>query len=95
MSNYTKKQLIDKISKDLRLHPVDVRKTVDAFFDAIVDGLLEGKRFEFRRFGVFSLVTKKKKIGRNPKQADRAVVIPEHQTVKFKVSTHVKKRIEK
>ena len=83
MSTVTKKKLIHKISQSLGLHPNDVRSVIQAFLDAMTDCLSEGDRLEFRDFGVFEVVQRKRKIGRNPKKASVPIVIPERNAVKF------------
>ncbi len=83
MATKTKKQLITTIASKANHHPNEVRLIVQAFLDSITDSLSEGNRLEFRDFGVFEVVTRKQKIGRNPKNASVAIVIPERQAVKF------------
>lgn len=79
----TKKQLINTISQDRGIHPNDVRHVIQAFLDKMTECLSDGDRLEFRDFGVFEVVKRKQKIGRNPKKAGVAIVIPERKAVKF------------
>jgi nucleoid DNA-binding protein len=79
----TKKKLINSISQDKGIHPNDVRHVIQAFLDKITDSLSRGERLEFREFGVFEVVKRKQKIGRNPKDAAIPIVIPERLAVKF------------
>lgn len=79
----TKKKLINFISQDKGIHPNDVRHVIQAFLDKIIDCLSEGERLEFREFGVFEVVERKQKIGRNPKNATIPIVIPARLAVKF------------
>ncbi len=83
MSTVTKKKLIHKISQSRGLHPNDVRGVIQAFLDEMTDSLAEGDRLEFRDFGVFEVVERKQKIGRNPKNASVPIVIPARKAVKF------------
>jgi nucleoid DNA-binding protein len=82
-STMTKKKLINFISQDKGIHPNDVRHVIQAFLDKITDCLARGDRLEFREFGVFEVVERKQKIGRNPKNAAVPIVIPARQAVKF------------
>ncbi|MCH9613974.1 MAG: DNA-binding protein HU [Chlamydiia bacterium] len=77
------------------MHPNDVRNVIQAFLDAMTDFLGEGDRLEFRDFGVFEVVIRKQKIGRNPKNADVPIVIPERRAVKFTPGKKMKQLIEK
>jgi nucleoid DNA-binding protein len=94
MATKTKKQLISKIASKTNHHPNEVRVIVQSFLDAITESLSTGDRLEFRDFGVFEVVTRKKKIGRNPKNAAVAIVIPERQAVKFTAGKKMKQDIE-
>jgi len=79
----TKKQLINSIAQDKKIHPGDVRQVVQAFLDKVTESLANGERLEFRNFGIFEVVERKQKIGRNPKKADVSIVIPARLAVKF------------
>ena len=95
MTTITKKKLIQVISQKRGMHPNDVRNVIQAFLDAMTDFLAEGDRLEFRDFGVFEVVVRKKKIGRNPKNADVPIVIPERRAVKFTPGKKMKDLIER
>lgn len=95
MATTTKKKLIHSISQDKGIHPNDVRHIIQAFLDKMTESLQEGERLEFRDFGVFEIVKRKQKIGRNPKQAKESIVIPERHVVKFTPSKRMRAMIEK
>jgi integration host factor subunit beta len=95
MSTVTKKKLIQKISQDRGLHPNDVRNVIQSFLDEMTHALAKGDRLEFRDFGVFEIVERKQKIGRNPKNAGVAIVIPARKAVKFTPGKNMRKVIEK
>lgn len=90
----TKKNLINSISQEKGIHPNDVRSVIQAFLDKMTDCLSEGDRLEFRDFGVFEVVQRKQKIGRNPKNASVPIVIPARNAVKFTPGKKMKKQIE-
>ena len=95
MATITKKKLIQVISQELGLHPNDVRNVVQSFLDRMTDYLANGDRLEFRDFGVFEIVTRKQKVGRNPKNASVPIIIPARPAVKFTSGKKMKKLIEK
>lgn len=95
MATITKKKLIQVISQELGLHPNDVRNVVQSFLDRMTDYLANGDRLEFRDFGVFEIVTRKQKVGRNPKNASVPIIIPARPAVKFSSGKKLKKLIEK
>jgi integration host factor subunit beta len=90
----TKKKLISTISQEKGIHPNDVRHVIQAFLDKMTNSLSEGERLEFRDFGVFEVVQRKQKIGRNPKNAAVPIVIPERSAVKFTPGKKMRKLIE-
>jgi len=93
-STMTKKKLINSISQDKGIHPNDVRHVIQAFLDKMTECLQKGERLEFRDFGVFEVVERKQKIGRNPKNASIPIVIPARAAVKFTPGKKMKKLIE-
>jgi integration host factor subunit beta len=83
MKTITKKMLVRFISNKKGHHPVEVRDVVQAFLDEMKDALNQGDRLEFRDFGVFEVVQRKEKIGRNPKAPQTQIQIPKRRVVKF------------
>lgn len=94
MTTKTKKDLIHTIATKTGEHPVKVRAIVQAFLDGMTDELSSGHRLEFRDFGVFEIVTRKQKIGRNPKNANVPIVIPARKVVKFTSGKKIKELVE-
>lgn len=93
-STMTKKKLINSISQDKGIHPNDVRHVIQAFLDKMTECLQNGDRLEFRDFGVFEVVERKQKIGRNPKNAAVPIIIPARPAVKFTPGKKMRKLIE-
>ncbi|MGM0440149.1 MAG: HU family DNA-binding protein [Chlamydiota bacterium] len=94
MGTVTKKKLINAISNENNINPADVRKVIQSFLDKMTESLSEGDRLEFRDFGVFEVVLRKRKIGRNPKNAAVPIEIPERQAVKFTPGKKMRQLIE-
>jgi len=95
MATITKKKLIQVISQARGVHPNDVRHVIQSFLDTMTNYLAQGDRLEFRDFGVFEVVERKQKIGRNPKNAAVPIVIPARLAVKFTPGKNMRKSIEK
>ena len=95
MATITKKKLIHVISQNRGVHPNDVRNVVQSFLDVMTEYLSKGGRLEFRDFGVFEVVERKQKVGRNPKNASVPIVIPARLAVKFTPGKNMRKIIEK
>ncbi len=90
----TKKKLIQSISIETKLHPTEVRNVIQAFLDKMSNSLSKGDRLEFRDFGVFEIVERKQKIGRNPKNAGVPIIIPARLAVKFTPGKRMRKLID-
>lgn len=94
MATITKKELVNKISQKYNMHPNDVRNVIQSLLDDMTDALARGDRLEFRDFGIFEIVLRKQKIGRNPKNASVAIVIPARRAVKFTPGKKMKEMVE-
>ncbi len=94
MATITKKRLVQLIASKCGLHPNDVKNVTQSFLDLMTDFLAQGDRLEFRDFGVFEIVERKQKIGRNPKKANVPIVIPARAAVKFTPGKKMKHRVE-
>jgi len=94
METITKKSLIQKIAQKKGIHPNDVRIVAQALLDEILESLVKGDRLEFRDFGVFEVVQRKQKIGRNPKNPSVPITIPARKAVKFTPGKKMKNDIE-
>jgi len=92
--NLTKRDIVLKIYEDTKIPQKDVRETVQRTLDIIADALAKGKNVELRNFGVFEVQVRKSRIGRNPNQPEKDVVIPERAVIKFKVGKDLKKELE-
>lgn len=90
----TKMKLINDISSEKKMSANDVRVVIQAFLDKMTDYLSQGDRLEFRDFGVFEVVTRKPKVGRNPKKADIPIIIPARNVVKFTPGKKMKQLID-
>jgi len=94
MATITKKKLISEISRIRGLHPNEVRLVIQSFLDCMTECLSNGDRLEFRDFGVFEVVRRKQKVGRNPKNAAVPIIIPERKAVKFTPGKKMRTLIE-
>ena len=86
MSNFTRNELANTLSQRLAI-PVDRAKgVVDQTLDALAEALAAGQKVEFRGFGIFDVVNRKPKIGRNPKNPSAGQYqIPARRMVRFRV----------
>ena len=89
----TKKEMIDRIADKTGEKRVVVKKIVQSVLDEVVNDLGEGKRLEFRDFGVFEVRERKARTAQNPKTLE-PVPVPAKRTVKFKAGRRMKEQLE-
>ena len=90
--NFTRKDLSEKVYKNLGFSKNLSTKIVDNFFETLVSGLILSNKIKITSFGTFTVSQKKERIGRNPKTKVVAKIYP-RKVIKFKASSIVKKKI--
>lgn len=91
----TKRNLVIRIAQETGMNQQDVHTVIQRALDAITESLGKNMHVEFREFGVFEVVTRKSRIGRNPKKPENIVQIPAHQAVRFKPGRMMREAIQK
>ena len=86
----TKRDLVLRIAGEQGMGQQDVYRVIQSTLDYITEALQQGKHVEFREFGVFEVVTRKSRIGRNPHKPTDVVRIPPRKVVKFKAGKLMK-----
>jgi len=72
----------------------DMEKILEIIFREITLALCEGKNIEIRGFGMYKIVKRKARIGRNPKNS-KLVQIPEKKAIRWKTSKIFFNRLNK
>lgn len=92
--NVTKLELCTRVAKRLeknsKLSVNDYKISLEQLVDEIFTAMAEGHRIEIRGFGCFKPVTRKKRIGRNPRTGE-VVEIPSYTAPLFKFSKEAQK----
>lgn len=89
----TKAQLADMLFDQIGLNKRESKDMVDAFFDLIADGLVEGKDVKISGFGNFHIRTKAARPGRNPRTGE-PVAIEARRVVTFHASPKLKEQVQ-
>ena len=92
--NFTRKDLYNKIHKNLGFSKNLSSKIVDDFFETIILEIIKSNKIKISSFGTFSVLNKKERIGRNPKTKIEAKVFS-RKVVKFKPSLLLKEILNK
>lgn len=84
MLRVAKKDLIIEISDKTGMKHEDVSRVVEGFLGGIAKHLGQGHSVALREFGTFELRVSRRKVGRNPKQPDVTIHIPDRTVVRFR-----------
>jgi len=78
----TKSELIEKVAKEAKLTNTLAKVFVETFLETILETLKTGEEIKIANFGTFVKVTRKGRLGRNPKNGE-PVQVPDSETIKF------------
>lgn len=90
--SFTRKELCKEIYQSLGFYKNLSSEIVDDFFDIIISELIKNGKIKISSFGTFEILTKKERIGRNPKTKQEAK-ISARRVVKFKPSSSFKNKL--
>jgi nucleoid DNA-binding protein len=97
MATITKREIVKKICDHPELNwefsHRQVAQVVQLTIDLIIEALAEGDTVALRKFGSFHVVETKEKVGRNPKDPEKVVIIPPRAAVKFKPGKEMKEKV--
>ena len=91
-NNFTRKDLSNKIHKNVGFSKNLSLKIVDDFFESIILAIIKSNKIKISSFGTFSILNKKERMGRNPKTGVEKKILS-RKVVKFKPSLSLKKKI--
>ena len=91
---YTKKDIIDKVSKKLNIPKDEIKIIFECILDSMSDIICEQEylsRIEIRNFGIFDVRnTKAKPKARNPR-TNEEIYVPPRKKVHYKPGKNIKK----
>lgn len=91
----TKRDLVLSISDETKLSQQAVQTVVQSVLDKIAAALIRGDKIELRGFGVFEVIVRKARVGRNPNQPERDIPIPARAVVRFKPGKELREAVLK
>jgi integration host factor subunit alpha len=92
--NFTKKDLANKLHKNLGFSKNYSLELISDFFEAITSELTYTGIIKISSFGTFQVFNKKQRMGRNPK-TKKQFQISARKVVRFKPSSLIKNRLNK
>lgn len=84
-----KSQLVNAIAENSTVPKGEIKKIVDALFDITGRELDKGEKVVISGFGVFSVINRGERVGRNPRTGEQ-VRIAARRSVKFHSSLDIK-----
>jgi len=84
-----KADLVNRVAETSDVSRVKAAQAVETIFAEMKYALCNGKRIEFRGFGVFQVRDRKRGVGRNPKTGVEVAISP-GKTVRFKPGKDLK-----
>ena len=76
--------VLREVQNERPLTQQDIQSVVGKTLDCITGALARGQTVELRNFGVFDVVLRSSRVGRNPKQPHVTVRIPAKAKVRFR-----------
>ena len=83
-----KSQLVEAIALESGLSKVDARKSVDTFVDIVLRTLNENEKVTISGMGVFSVMQRSARVGRNPRTGAQVKIAPK-RVIKFRPTIDV------
>ncbi len=87
-----KADLVDLVAQRPNFPKQQVEQTVDAFLEAVAEGLAKGERVDFRGFGAFAVRESAARAGRNPRTGE-TIQIAARKTPTFKVGKELRDKV--
>lgn len=92
MATTTKREITERVAQGTGLPQVDVKRVIQMLFGEVINEVASGHRLEFRDFGVFDVVVRKPRTGRNPRTGQK-VAVPSKTVVTFKMGKIMKDKV--
>lgn len=91
----TKSQLIERVAEQLAgtISRKDAELIVNTLFRDMANALKNGDKIEIRGLGSFKTVTRRERVGRNPKTGEK-VKVARKRAVFFKPGKDLKERVD-
>ena len=89
-----KNELVEAIALSTEITKTDVDKVVTSLTEVITDELEKGESVSLKGFGTFEVRSRSERTGRNPRTGE-TLVIPASKVPAFKVSSALKKAVNK
>lgn len=83
-----KNDIINAMAEKAGLSKNDAKKALDAFMDAVQEGLTKGEKISLVGFGTFEVANREARTAKNPRTGE-TINVPARKVVKFKVGSQL------
>ena len=90
--NLGKREITTKLTSAIGFSSKNIQKITEDIIETIISNLVYHKKINLKNLGTFNVIFKDKREGRNPKTKEK-FIITSRNTIKFKVSDSLKKKI--
>ncbi len=90
--NLGKREIITKVTSTIGFSSKNVQKITEDIIEIIISNLVYDRKINLKNLGTFNIVFKNEREGRNPKTKEK-FIITSRNTIKFKVSDTLKKKL--
>ena len=90
--NIGKKEIINNLTSIIGFSSKNIKKIIEDIIEIIISNLIYQKKISLKNLGSIYIIFKNERVGRNPKTKEK-LTITARNTVKFKVSGSLKKKI--
>ena len=87
----TRAEIVENIHPSVKVSKQNIHKIIELFYEAVKDGLLDGRIIELRGFGSFEVKQRKGRMARNPKTGQQ-VQVETHGVAIFRPGTELRTR---
>ncbi|MDR2461021.1 MAG: HU family DNA-binding protein [Deltaproteobacteria bacterium] len=88
----TKSELVAQVSDDTGMSKSQVQKVLESIIETTIKTLKKDPRFPIFGLGVFQVVKRPKRKGRNPRTG-QPLIVKAHKAVKFKAAKKLKEAV--
>ena len=92
IKNFSKKNITNRLHKNIGFSKRFSSSVLDDFIESLISELIVSKKVKISSFGTFKVLTKKERMGRNPKTKIQAK-ISARKVINFKPCITVKEKI--
>jgi DNA-binding protein HU-beta len=86
----TKGDLVDEVAMKVNLTKVQAGEAIDAVIEGVMNALSAGDKVQLTGFGTFEVRQRKERVGRNPTDPAKTIIIPAQKAPVFKAGKRLK-----